>query len=373
MTINAAGLRNGDTQTRHTRDTITTGIWLQCAWPALHEHTGGSHTNMTTTNDVLAQQGRHSKKADDVQPGRSMGAAVWVLRFERSGVGDWCIHWQIVSCVTNSPCGLVVASKPLGNLKVPGIDKVGGEAQSVNGKLVLNRWDWCRLFAQGLGGFERSGGPEVEIVEARKLRKKDRDGTLRQRQRHKEPWGAKVAYLLPLNIWSHLAGKWKLRAPERHGKTLANFEVVNHLLNEAKAKAADVMGTTLVPHIITAQAFNNHIEAVTPLIGVDISPHMVEVYNTCMSTQGLEPHEMQHYTWNGVMEALHCPFGGFYDLSITSFYGTFVPEFQNLCAKEGQVCTWVKKDSYHGDIVRATNPCKAGHSKHEQQLKTQRA
>jgi len=30
------------------------------------------------------------------------------------------------------------------------------------------------------------------------------------------------------------------------------------------------------------------------------------------------------------------------------------------CAKEGQVRTWVKKDSYHGDVVRATNPCKAG-------------
>lgn len=28
--------------------------------------------------------------------------------------------------------------------------------------------------------------------------------------------------------------------------------------------------------------------------------------------------------------------------------------------KEGQVRTWVKKDSYHGDVVRATNPCKAG-------------
>jgi len=26
--------------------------------------------------------------------------------------------------------------------------------------------------------------------------------------------------------------------------------------------------------------------------------------------------------------------------------------------KEGQVRTWVKKDSYHGDVVRATNPGK---------------
>ena len=32
---------------------------------------------------------------------------------------------------------------------------------------------------------------------------------------------------------------------------------------------------------------------VAQLVGVDISPRMVEVYNTCASTQGLEPHEMR--------------------------------------------------------------------------------
>ena len=32
---------------------------------------------------------------------------------------------------------------------------------------------------------------------------------------------------------------------------------------------------------------------VSQLVGIDISLHMVEVFNTCVSTQGLEPHEMQ--------------------------------------------------------------------------------
>ena len=39
------------------------------------------------------------------------------------------------------------------------------------------------------------------------------------------------------------------QASEWHGKTLANFKVIN-LLNEAEAKAVNVLGTTLVPHII---------------------------------------------------------------------------------------------------------------------------
>ena len=33
----------------------------------------------------------------------------------------------------------------------------------------------------------------------------------------KEPWGAEVADSFPLNTWSHLAGKWKLRVGRKGG------------------------------------------------------------------------------------------------------------------------------------------------------------
>ena len=59
-----------------------------------------------------------------------------------------------------------------------------------------------------------------------------------------------------------------------------------------------------------------------------------------------------------------CACTGTCTCGLAGFYGTFVSKFHTLLmpkvfiytclgvlTKEGQVCTWVKKVSYHGDIV----------------------
>ena len=61
---------------------------------------------------------------------------------------------------------------------------------------------------------------------------------------------------------------------------------------------------------------------VAQLIGIDISPHMVEVYNVCANTQGLEPHEMCTVSQAAAASIQHCH--GMYPFSLPS--NDYLPE-----------------------------------------------